>query len=135
MKFLITGGARLAGQSRTVSLLENGHTIRILDKKADLLQSLGHDNLKLVKFDSKRGAVEGIDVILHLAWSFSDNPIDNHSVFVAPQTSEAGIINIPPIKKIDQTHLNIQERQGQGRKCWALLFALCVIHTSGLRWG
>jgi hypothetical protein len=60
--------------------------------------------------------------------------MDNHSVFIAPQTSEAGIINIPPIKKIDQTHLNIQDRQGQGRKCIVKLkykvflrYALCSL--------
>jgi UDP-glucose 4-epimerase len=79
MKFLITGGAGSVGQALTLSLLEKGHTIRILDKKADLLQSLGHKSLELIKGEIEdlsvvNGAVKGIDVIIHLAWSFSDDP-------------------------------------------------------------
>jgi UDP-glucose 4-epimerase len=79
MKFLITGGAGSVGQPLTLSLLEKGHTIRILDKKADELQLLGYKNLELIKgevedFSVVNGAVKGIDVIIHLAWSFSDDP-------------------------------------------------------------
>jgi UDP-glucose 4-epimerase len=50
-----------------------------LDKKADRLQSLEHKNLELIKGEVEdlsvvNGAVKGIDVIVHLAWSFSDDP-------------------------------------------------------------
>jgi UDP-glucose 4-epimerase len=81
MKFLITGGAGSVGQSLTLSLLEKGHSVRILDKKVDLLPSLGHDNLELIKGEIEdlsvvEEAVKGIEVIVHLAWSFSDDPIE-----------------------------------------------------------
>ena len=67
------------GQALTLSLLEKGHPVRVLDKKADVLHSLGHKNLELIKGEVEdlsvvNGAVKGIDVIVHLAWSFSDDP-------------------------------------------------------------
>jgi len=79
MKFLITGGAGSVGHALTSSLLEKGHSVRILDKKVDRLQSLEHKNLELIKGEVEdlsivNGAVKGIDVIVHLAWSFSDDP-------------------------------------------------------------
>jgi len=81
VKFLITGGAGSVGQSLTLSLLEKGHTIRILDKKADELQPLGNKNLELIKgevedLSTVKEAIKGIDVIVHLAWSFSDDPTE-----------------------------------------------------------
>lgn len=81
MRFLITGGAGSVGQALTLSLLENGHSVRVLDKKADQHQSLEHRNLELIKGETGdlsvvSGAVKGIDVIVHLAWSFSDDPME-----------------------------------------------------------
>jgi UDP-glucose 4-epimerase len=81
MKFLVTGGAGSVGQALTLSLLEKGHSVRVLDKKADQLQSLEHRNLELIKGEIEdlsivSGAIKGIDVIVHLAWSFSDDPIE-----------------------------------------------------------
>ena len=81
MKFLITGGAGSVGQALTRSLLEKGHSVRVLDKKADQLQSLEHGNLELIKGEIEdlsvvSGAIKGIDVMVHLAWSFSDDPMD-----------------------------------------------------------
>ena len=81
MKFLITGGAGSVGQSLTLSLLEKGHRIRILDKKADELQPLKNKNLELIKGEIEdpsivKEAVKGVDVIVHLAWSFSDDPME-----------------------------------------------------------
>lgn len=81
MKFLITGGAGSVGKPLVLSLLEKGHTVRVLDKKVDQLQSLEHKNLELIKGEIEdlsvvSGAVKGIDAIVHLAWSFSDDPIE-----------------------------------------------------------
>lgn len=81
MKFLITGGAGSVGQALTLFFLEKGHSVRVLDKKADQLQSLEHRNLELIKGEIEdlsvvSGAVKGIDVIVHLAWSFSDDPME-----------------------------------------------------------
>jgi UDP-glucose 4-epimerase len=77
----MTGGAGSVGQALTRSLLEKGHSVRVLDKKADQLQSFDHRNLELIKGEIEdpyavSGAVKGIDVIVHLAWSFSDDPME-----------------------------------------------------------
>src|SRR4030066_1928516 len=81
MKFLITGGAGSVGQALTRSLLEKGCSVRVLDKKADQLQPLDHQSFELIKGEIEdlsivSGAVKGIDVIVHLAWSFSDDPME-----------------------------------------------------------
>jgi len=81
MKFLITGGAGSVGKPLTLSLLEKGHSVRVLDKKADEFQPSRYKNLELIKGEIEelsviKEAVKGIDVILHLAWSFSDDPIE-----------------------------------------------------------
>src|SRR4030066_1117867 len=81
MKFLITGGAGSVGQALTRSLLEKGCSVRVLDKKTEQLQSLKRRNLELIKGgiedpSAVSGAVKGIDVMVHLAWSFSDDPME-----------------------------------------------------------
>jgi len=81
MKFLITGGAGSVGKPLALSLLEKGHSVRVLDKKVDGFQPLGHKNLELIKggiedLSVVKEAVKGVDVIVHLAWSFSDDPIE-----------------------------------------------------------
>jgi UDP-glucose 4-epimerase len=81
VKFLITGGAGSVGCTLTSSILEKGHSVRVLDRKADQLQSLEHGNLELIKGEIEdlsvvSAAVKGIDVIVHLAWSFSDDPME-----------------------------------------------------------
>src|SRR4030043_322333 len=81
MTFLISGGAGSVGQALTLSLLERGHTVRVLDKKVDGLQSLSHKDFELIKGEVEdlsivKRAVKGINVIIHLAWSFSDDPIE-----------------------------------------------------------
>jgi UDP-glucose 4-epimerase len=80
VKFLITGGAGSVGKPLALSLLEKGHAVRVLDKNTDILKpSLSHINLELIKGRVEdpmvvKEAVKGIDVIAHLAWSFSDDP-------------------------------------------------------------
>ena len=81
MRFLITGGAGSVGQALTLSFLGKGHSVRVLDKKADQLQSLDDKNLELIKGEIEdlsivNRAVKGVDVIVHLAWSFSDDPLE-----------------------------------------------------------
>ena len=78
---MITGGAGSVGKSLTSSLLEKGHHVRVLDKKVEGLQSLKHKNLDLIEggiegLSVMKEAVKGIDIIVHLAWSFSDDPME-----------------------------------------------------------
>lgn len=79
MKFLITGGAGSVGKDLTLSLLEKGHHVRVLDKNTDSLKSLRHENLEQINGMVEdqplvKEAIKDVDVVLHLAWSFSDNP-------------------------------------------------------------
>jgi UDP-glucose 4-epimerase len=80
MKFLIAGGAGSVGQALTAFFIQKGHDVRVLDKEADRLRSKGPKHLELVKGGIEDPAVVKeavrIDVIIHLAWSFSDNPIE-----------------------------------------------------------
>ncbi len=69
------------GQALTAFFIQKGHEVRVLDKEADRLQSVGPEHLELVKGRIEdpavvKEAVKGIDVIIHLAWSFSDNPTE-----------------------------------------------------------
>lgn len=76
MNFLITGGAGTVGRDLTASLVAMGHQVRVLDKRggaargAETIQA-GVEDAPLV-----RRALEGVDSVIHLAWSFSDAPIE-----------------------------------------------------------
>ena len=75
MNFLITGGAGSVGRDLTASLLQKGHGVRVLDKRAVALpvESMqgSLEDPQLVK-----RALQGVDSVIHLAWSFSDDPIE-----------------------------------------------------------
>jgi UDP-glucose 4-epimerase len=81
MNFLITGGAGSVGRDLTASLLKKGHRVRVLDKHAETLGPL-HDNKldlipgRLEDLQLVRGALQGVDTVIHLAWSFSDDPVE-----------------------------------------------------------
>jgi UDP-glucose 4-epimerase len=81
MKFLIAGGAGSVGQALTAFFIQKGHEVRVLDKEADRLRSMDPKHLELIKGRIEDPAVvkeaaKGVDVIIHLAWSFSDDPIE-----------------------------------------------------------
>lgn len=75
MKYLITGGAGFIGSNIARKLLEQGHTVRILDNfssgRAENLADI-IDNIELVEGDIRdywtvTQAVKGIDYVLHQA--------------------------------------------------------------------
>jgi len=81
MNFLITGGAGSVGRDLTAVLLREGHRVRVLDKSAGALASLSGTKPELIEGrleDARlvRGALQGVDVVIHLAWSFSDDPVE-----------------------------------------------------------
>jgi UDP-glucose 4-epimerase len=81
MNFLITGGAGSVGQDLAALLLAKGHAVRVLDKRVDAFPRPRPMGLELVQArlddaPAVRKALEGIDVVIHLAWSFSDDPIE-----------------------------------------------------------
>ncbi len=79
MRILVTGGSGSVGRELIPALLARGHRVVVLDKEVGALQHLTQPGLELVP-----GAVEdagviveaarGAEVIIHLAWSFSDDP-------------------------------------------------------------
>ena len=79
MNFLITGGAGSVGRDLTSSLLEKGHKVRVLDKRAEPFAPLVDKKLELIqgRLEDSRlvtEALRGGDTVIHLAWSFSDDP-------------------------------------------------------------
>lgn len=79
-KILITGGAGSCGRYLTSSLLGRGYEVRVIDKDVEPLQSLGNKGLTLFRAgiedrDALKSAVDGVDAVLHLAWSFSEDPL------------------------------------------------------------
>lgn len=75
MNFLITGGAGTVGRDLTAALVAKGHKVRVLDKRpwrcagAECVQGSLEDAALVMR------SLEGVEVVVHLAWSFSDAPM------------------------------------------------------------
>lgn len=83
MNVLVTGGAGSVGRELTASLLEKGHRVTVLDQNADALGSSVPAQGNLVSVAGRvedarivREAVKGADAVIHLAWSFSSDPME-----------------------------------------------------------
>jgi UDP-glucose 4-epimerase len=81
MNFLITGGAGSIGRDLTASLLREGHRVRVLDKQAEPVSPVQDTKLEWIqgRLEEARlvqGALRGVDAVIHLAWSFSDDPVE-----------------------------------------------------------
>jgi len=81
MNFLIAGGAGSVGRDLTASLLEKGHRVRVLDKHAEAFAPLHDKNVELIQgrledLQLVQGALQGVDTVIHLAWSFSNDPVE-----------------------------------------------------------
>ncbi|MHB1012187.1 MAG: NAD-dependent epimerase/dehydratase family protein [Desulfobacteria bacterium] len=79
-KILITGGAGSCGRVLTASLLGRGYEVRVIDKDVGPLRSVGEKGLTLFQAgvedrDALKSAMDGVDAVLHLAWSFSEDPL------------------------------------------------------------
>ena len=79
-KILITGGAGSCGRYLTASLLGRGYEVRVIDKDVEPLRPLGDKGLTLFPAgvedrNALKSAVDGVDAVLHLAWSFSEDPL------------------------------------------------------------
>ena len=80
-KILITGGAGSCGRYLTATLLGRGYEVRVIDKDVEPLRSVGDKGLTLFRAgledrDAVKSAVDGVDAVLHLAWSFSEDPLE-----------------------------------------------------------
>ncbi len=76
MKILVTGGCGNMGPHIIRKLSEAGHTIRTIDLDKDGLKQFDNTAVETVcgnlnDRELVRSAVNGVDAIIHLAWSFS----------------------------------------------------------------
>jgi UDP-glucose 4-epimerase len=79
MRILVTGASGCVGRGLLPALLDRGHRVVALDKEPGVARRIAHPRLSFVE-----GAVEepaavalacrDIEAVVHLAWSFSDDP-------------------------------------------------------------
>jgi UDP-glucose 4-epimerase len=79
MKILVVGGAGEIGRYLAKALLRAGHELTVLDRAPSPGMAEENSDLTYLQGDisggtATRKAVEGNDTVIHLAWSFSDNP-------------------------------------------------------------
>ena len=79
MRILVTGGLGSVGRELVADLLTRGHRVVILDKGLGAGEPPAHPRLELVAGSVEDEAAvakasRGAEVIVHLAWSFSDDP-------------------------------------------------------------
>jgi UDP-glucose 4-epimerase len=79
MYVLVTGGNGSVGQGLIPHLLDRGHQVVVLDKELGVARKIAHPRLSFVQTAIEDPAtvgraVAGVEAIVHLAWSFSDDP-------------------------------------------------------------
>jgi UDP-glucose 4-epimerase len=79
MRILVTGGNGSLGRELVPALLAMGHEVAVLDRELDALRELRLGPLTLVKGlvedrDAVEEAIRGADAVIHMAWSFADDP-------------------------------------------------------------
>lgn len=85
MKILITGGSGSVGSYTVPRLIEKGHEIKVFDKRIDIFKGMEGRGLELKEGgveerDKVNEAVKDAEVVVHLAWSFSDDPFETFEV-------------------------------------------------------
>ncbi len=79
MRILVTGGNGSVGCGLIPSLLDRGHAVIVLDRDVGVVRGMAHPRLALVPGGVEdqaavTQATRGVEAIVHLAWSFSDDP-------------------------------------------------------------
>lgn len=148
MKILVTGGCGNIGVHVVDVFSKKGHFLRVVDKDAEKLKQFTGDNIETLAGDfSDRdfifSAVEGMDAIIHLAWSFSSDPVElfetdvkgyahllnaavEHNVEHVINASTAVAYGKPQYTPVDESHPRIVEL---GRKP---MYALAKLATEKL---
>lgn len=148
MNILVTGGCGNIGVHVVKVFAERGHFVRVVDKDAAGLKNLDAPQVETLAgdFSDKEfisAAVKGMDVILHLAWSFSQNPVElfeidvkgyvhllnaavEHGVQQVINTSTAVAYGKPLYSPVDEDHPRLVE---QARKP---MYALAKLATEKL---
>jgi UDP-glucose 4-epimerase len=103
VRFLLAGGAGAVGRDLTQALLSMGHEVRVLDARTEGFPLPDRKNLELIpgKVEDRAladRAVKDCDAVVHLAWSFSDDPKDLVAIDLAGQITlleAAAVAKIP----------------------------------------
>ena len=79
MRILVTGANGSMGRDLVPALLGRGHHVVALDKELEALRAVSYAHRELVSGSvddstAAEGAARGAEAIIHLAWSFSDDP-------------------------------------------------------------
>jgi UDP-glucose 4-epimerase len=80
MRILVTGGNGSVGQGLIPHLLARGHQVVALDTELGAVRAIAHPQFAVVSGGVEDAAAvaeatRGIEAIIHLAWSFSDDPL------------------------------------------------------------
>jgi nucleoside-diphosphate-sugar epimerase len=68
MKILVTGGTGNVGRTAVARLVRNGHTVRVIGRRADItIEGAEYHVCDTTDFDSLREQVRGMEGIVHLA--------------------------------------------------------------------
>jgi nucleoside-diphosphate-sugar epimerase len=83
MQILIVGGAGEVGRYLVKALSREGHKLTVLDRAPNPLKPDENISLTFLQTDiadatAVKESVQGKDVLIHLAWSFADDP---HTIF------------------------------------------------------
>ncbi len=110
MKILITGGAGFIGSSLAPQLLQAGHQVRVLDSlifgQISLLPHFINKNFEFIKgdirdFETVQKAVEGMDVIVHLA-AIVGAPACKKDPKLAQEVNHFGTANVNNARDVSQ---------------------------------
>lgn len=79
MRILVTGGNGSVGRGLIPALLDHGHQVVGLDKEAGAEGTIAHPRFSFVRSPIEdpttvEQALVRVDAVIHLAWSFSDDP-------------------------------------------------------------
>ena len=79
MRILVVGGNGSLGRELIPFLLAEGHLIVVLDKELGVVRTIAHPQLSFVQGGVEeeaavKEAMAGVETVIHLAWSFSDDP-------------------------------------------------------------
>lgn len=110
MKILVTGGAGYIGSALIPELLNAGHQVRVLDSllfgQTSLLPYFINENFEFIKgdirnFELTQKAVEGMDVIIHLA-AIVGAPACKKDPKLAQEVNHFGTANINNARDVSQ---------------------------------
>lgn len=132
MKILVTGGCGNMGPHVVRAFVQQGHEVRVFDRDEEGLKKLAGPGIEtvagnLADKELVRKSVQGMDAVLHLAWSFSEDFIELLDVDVKAYTYlldaavEHGVKHVinattsvsygkPLASPVDETHPHLVEQ-------------------------